>query len=121
MDKGRKRKREMSSQFNSDEEMLGQLIRKAGHPFVEPDPQYSETLRAMILDRVGWEQSTVRSTETVRKVGSSSAMAVERAQTMKRIFGLAITAIVLLAVGMVAFWGGTGSIACAGQFAAYTG
>jgi len=101
----------MSSRFNSDEEALGRLVRKAGDPTVAPDPQYAETLRASILDRVGPEQTSV--TEAVQSVGSPFAITEERARIMIRITGLAVAATVLLALSTLAYFGGAGSIAFA--------
>jgi hypothetical protein len=42
----------MSDRFSGDEEVLTRLVREAGDPSVLPDPQYAETLRATILDRL---------------------------------------------------------------------
>ena len=57
----------MSNQFSSDEEVLARLVREAGDPSVSPDPQYAETLRATILDRVGPAETVAHVTEGIRK------------------------------------------------------
>ena len=82
----------MSNSFNGDEDRLARLVRDAGDPSAVPDPQYAETLRATILDRVGAVESDV------------IPLAVERTRSMRRIAKFAVTASILVAVGILASW-----------------
>ncbi len=89
----------MSNQFNSDEEVLARLVREAGDPSVSPDPQYAETLRATILDRVGPAETVAHVTEAIRKA-DVIPITVERTRKMKRIAKFAVAATILVAVGI---------------------
>ncbi len=106
----------MSNQFSSDEEVLARLVREAGDPSVSPDPQYAETLRATILDRVGLAETAARVTEDIRKA-DVIPITVERTRQMKRIAKLAVAATILVALGILVFWmtigGGSTNIAFA--------
>jgi outer membrane lipoprotein-sorting protein len=95
----------MSNRFSSDEEVLARLVREAGDPIVVPDQLYAETLRATILDRVGPEKSIADGAKAVGKVGGTPTILTERGETMKRITRLAVAAIILVATGMLVFWG----------------
>ncbi len=98
----------MSNQFSSDEEVLARLVREAGDPSVSPDPQYAQTLRSTLLDRVG-------PAETVANV--SPIITVERTRQMKRIAKFTVAASILVALGISVFWmtigGGSTNIAFA--------
>ena len=106
----------MSNQFSSDEEVLARLVREAGDPSVSPDPQYAETLRATILDRVGPAETVAHVTEGIRKA-DVIPITVERTRKMKRIAKLAVAATILVALGILVFWmtigGGSTNIAFA--------
>ncbi len=106
----------MSDQFNSDEQVLARLVCEAGDPSVAPDPQYAETLRATILDRVGPAETAAHVAEGIRKVGVIP-LTVERNRQMKRIAKLAVAATILVAFGTLVFWmtigGGSTNIAFA--------
>ena len=106
----------MSNQFSSDEEVLARLVREAGDPSVSPDPQYAETLRATILDRVGPAETAAHVTEGIRKA-DVIPITVERTRQMKRIAKLAVAATILVALGILVFWmtigGGSTNIAFA--------
>ncbi len=98
----------MSDQFSSDEEVLARLVREAGDPNVSPDPQYAQTLRSTILDRVG-------PAETAANV--SPIISVERTRKMKRIAKFTVAATILVALGISVSWmtigGGSTNIAFA--------
>jgi outer membrane lipoprotein-sorting protein len=106
----------MSNQFSSDEEVLARLVRDAGDPSVSPDPQYAETLRATILDRVGPAETVAHVTEGIRKA-DVIPITVERTRKMKRIAKLAVAATILVAFGILISWmtigGGSTNIAFA--------
>ncbi len=106
----------MSNQFSSDEEVLARLVREAGDPSVSPDPQYAETLRATILDRVGPAETVAHVTESIRKA-DVIPITVERTRKMKRIAKLAVAATILVALGILVSWmtigGGSTNIAFA--------
>ena len=106
----------MSNQFSSDEEVLARLVREAGDPSVSPDPQYAETLRATILDRVGPAETVAHVTEGIRKA-DVIPITVERTRKMKRIAKLAVAATILVAFGILISWmtigGGSTNIAFA--------
>ncbi len=106
----------MSDQFNSDEQVLARLVCEAGDPSVSPDPQYAETLRATILDRVGPAETAAHVAEGIRKVGVIP-LTVERTRQMKRIAKLAVAATILVAFGTLVVWmmigGGSTNIAFA--------
>ena len=85
----------MSDPFNGDEELLARLVRDAGDPSAAPDPQYADTLRATILDRVA---------DAVRTPDVSPIIALKRNRTLKRIAKLAVAATVLVAIGISVFW-----------------
>ena len=106
----------MSNQFSSDEEVLARLVREAGDPSVSPDPQYAETLRATILDRVGPAETVAHVTEGIRKA-DVIPITVERTRKMKRIAKLAVAATILVAFGILVSWmtigGGSTNIAFA--------
>ncbi len=107
----------MNNPFNSDEEMLARLVREAGDPSVAPDPQYAETLRATILDRVGSagisKLSTLPKEEETRVVPNI----VERVRKMKHIAKLAVAVTIFVALGILVSWmmigGGSTNIAFA--------
>jgi len=107
----------MSNQFSSDEKVLARLVREAGDPSVSPDPQYVETLRATILDRLGPADTAARATEGIRKADVIPTLTLERTQTMKRIAKFAVAATILVALGILVFWmtigGGSTNIAFA--------
>jgi outer membrane lipoprotein-sorting protein len=105
----------MSNRFNSDQEALARLVREAGDPNVSPDPQYAETLRAAILDRVGPAETVAPVTEGTQK--ADVIPITERAPKMKRIAKLAAAASFLVALGSLFSWfmigGGSTNIAFA--------
>ena len=68
----------MNDQFNSDEEVLARLVREAGDPSVSPDPQYAETLRATILDRVGPAETVAHVQRRTRNSGCDPLITLER-------------------------------------------
>jgi outer membrane lipoprotein-sorting protein len=107
----------MSNQFSSDEEVLARLVREAGDPSVSPDPQYAETLRATILDRVGPAETAAHVTEGIRKADVIPTIILKRTQTMKRIAKFAVAATILVALGILVSWmtigGGSTNIAFA--------
>ena len=105
----------MSNQFRSDEDLLARLVREAGDPSVSPDPQYAETLRATILDRVGAAEMVAHVTEGIQKA-DVIPLTVERSRQMKRIARLAVAATILVALGLLVSWivvGGSTNIAFA--------
>jgi len=106
----------MSNRFSSDEEVLARLVREAGDPSVSPDPQYAETLRATILDRVGTAETAASGAEGLRKA-DVIPFTVERSRQMKRIAKLAVAATILVAFGTLIIWmtigGGSTNIAFA--------
>ena len=93
----------MSDQFSSDEEVLARLVREAGDPSVSPDPQYAETLRATILDRVGPAETLAQVTEGIRNA-DEIPITVERSRQMKRIAQLAVAATIFVALGILVPW-----------------
>jgi len=107
----------MSNQFSSDEKVLARLVREAGDPSVSPDPQYAETLRATILDRLGPAETVARVTEGIRKANVIPTIILKRTQTMKHIAKFAVAATILVALGILVFWmtigGGSTNIAFA--------
>ncbi len=107
----------MSNQFSSDEEVLARLVREAGDPSVAPDPQYAETLRATILDRVGPAETVAHVTEAIREAYVSPIITVERTRKMKRIAKFAVAATILVVLGILISWmtigGGSTNIAFA--------
>ncbi len=107
----------MSNQFSGDEEVLARLVREAGDPSVSPDPQYAETLRATILDRVGPAESVAHVSEAIREADVSRTITGERTRQMKRIAKFAVAATVLVALGISISWlmigGGSTNIAFA--------
>ncbi len=82
----------MSEPYNSDDEVLARLVREAGDPDVTPDPQFAETLRATILDRVGTAEANV------------IPISVERARPMRRVLRYAVAATVLVAACIWISW-----------------
>ena len=92
----------MSNQFSSDEEAMARLVREAGDPSISPDPQYAETLRATILDRVRPAETVGRVAEDIRKA-DVIPITVERARQKKRIAKLAVAATILVALGILVF------------------
>jgi outer membrane lipoprotein-sorting protein len=106
----------MSNRFNSDQDLLARLVREAGDPSVSPDPQYAETLRAAILDRVGPAETVAPVTEGTRKA-DAIPITVERTRRMKRIAKFAAAASILVALGSLLSWfvigGGSTNIAFA--------
>ena len=107
----------MNNQFSSDEEVLARLVREAGDPSVSPDPQYAETLRETILDRVGPAETVAPVTERTRKADVRLIITVERTRQMKRIAKFAVAATIFVALGILVSWsmigGGSTSIAFA--------
>jgi outer membrane lipoprotein-sorting protein len=97
----------MNDPFRSDEEVLARLVREAGDPSVSPNPQYAQTLRAMILDRVGPAETVAHGTEGIRKA-DVIPITVERTRQMKRIAKFAVAATLLVALGILVFWMTTG-------------
>jgi outer membrane lipoprotein-sorting protein len=93
------------------------LVREAGDPSVLPDPQYAETLRATILDRLGPAETVAHVTEGIRKADVIPLIVLKRTQTMKRIAKFAVAATILVALGILVSWmtigGGSTSIAFA--------
>src|SRR3972149_10525779 len=106
----------MSNRFRSEEEVLARLVREGGGPSVSPDPQYAETLRATILDRVGPAATVAHVTEGIRKA-DVIPITVERTRQMKRIAKFAVAATILVALGISVSWmtigGGSTNIAFA--------
>ena len=106
----------MSNQFSSDEEVLARLLREAGDPSVSPDPQYAETLRATIMDRVGAAETVAHVTDGIRKA-DVIPITVERTRQMQRIAKFAVAATILVALGILVSWltigGGSTNIAFA--------
>ncbi len=107
----------MSDQFSSDEEVLARLVREAGDPSVSPDPQYAETLRSSILDRVGPAETVAHVAEGIRKADVSPIITLERTRKMKHIAKFAVAATILVAIGILTAWmtigGGSTNIAFA--------
>ncbi|MGO8745161.1 MAG: LolA family protein [Thermoguttaceae bacterium] len=97
----------MNDPLDSDEEVLARLVRKAGDPSVSPNPQYAQTLRAMILDRAGPEETVAPVTEGIRKADVIPST-VERTRQMKRIAKFAVAATILVALGILVSWMTTG-------------
>ena len=95
----------MSNRFNSDEEVLARLVREAGYPSVAPNADYAETLRAEILNRVTAEELNASGQEVVQAEEGLLAITTRRSITMKRLTELAVAAIVLVAIGLLVFWG----------------
>ena len=96
--------------------VLARLVREAGNPSVSPDPQYAETLRATILERVGPAETVAPVTDGIRKA-DVIPITVERTRKMKRIAKFAVAATILVALGISVFWmtigGGSTNIAFA--------
>lgn len=105
----------MSDPLDSDDEMLARLIRAAGNPSVAPDPQYAETLRAAILDRLGPAQTVDHAAVAGSVATAGPALAVERTPSMRRVakFALAATALVASGIGILWLTGGSTSMAFA--------
>ena len=107
----------MSDRFNSDEEMLARLVREAGDPSVSPDPQYADTLRATILDRLAPTETPAPMAEAMPEDGCACHHRLERTRKMKRIAKFAVAATILVALGIAVFWitigGGSTSVAFA--------
>lgn len=106
----------MSNPFSSDEEVLARMIREAGDPSVPPDPQYAETLRAKILDRVDTARTVAHGRADIPKADTVAAN-VEGTKRMKRIATLTVAATILAALGISISWmvigGGSPNIAFA--------
>ena len=94
----------MSDRFSSDEEVLARLVREAGDPSVLPDPQYAETLRAAILDRLGPAETVAHMTEGILKADVIPTIILKRTQTMKRIAKFAVAATILVAFSILVSW-----------------
>ncbi len=106
----------MSEQAHNAEEVLAQLVRKAGDPCAEPDPQYVERLRATILDRLAPASTTDDARETIREADAVSILALNGVRRMKRFARIAVAATVLAVTGSLACWltiGGSTDIAFA--------
>jgi outer membrane lipoprotein-sorting protein len=82
----------VSEPYNSDDEVLARLVREAGDPGVAPDPQFAETLRATILDRVATAEA------------DAIPNSVERTRPMRRILRYVVAATVLVAAGIWISW-----------------
>lgn len=94
----------MNNQANNDEEVLAELVRKAGDPRVSPDPHYVEKLRTTILDRVACAQSADDVTETTQEADVVSLIARKEIRSMKYVARIAVAASVLAAIGLFASW-----------------
>ncbi len=107
----------MSNQFNRDEEMLARLVCEAGDPSVSPEPQYAETLRAMILNRLGAAETVAAVAEAPRQPDVLPIISLQSTRKMKRIVKFAVAATMLVAFGILVSWmaigGGSTSMAFA--------
>lgn len=98
----------MSDPLRSDEEVLARLVREAGDPSVSPDPQYAETLRARILDRVAPAETVAAGAEGSRKAGDLP-LAAKKARDPRRFARFAFAASILVALGISILWIAIGS------------
>jgi outer membrane lipoprotein-sorting protein len=130
----------MNCEANNDDDVLAELVGKAGAPDVSPDPHYAAELRATILDRVASALPPAtavagRCDDTISWDGSSTGVPTESAclipdnhnadvvplstvkgtRNMKRIVRLAVAGSILVAVGVFAcsIIGGSSNVAFA--------
>ncbi|MCA9260349.1 MAG: hypothetical protein KDA61_14155 [Planctomycetales bacterium] len=102
----------MTSQFDSNDDALGRLVRNAGGPSVEMDSGYLASLRNAVLERVA-EGRVSRADSAALPIEVVQNSNGERRRKMNRFLELAVAACVLLAVGGIAMWGGSATIVLA--------